>query len=141
MVRVRLGRHDHRYTAGRRRLVEALAAAGQPVTLHHIAALAPELPLSSAYRNLEVLERVGVVDRISIGGDRASFELAEPLLSHHHHLVCIICGTIEDIRLDDELEELVDQSLARAARRVNFRPLRHMLDLHGHCSDCVPADR
>ena len=141
MVRVRLARHDHRYTPGRRRLVEALANAGRPVTLPEIASTAPDLPVSSTYRNLEVLERSGVVNRISIRGDRAYFELAEPLLSHHHHLVCVACGAIEDIHLDDELEDLVDRNLAEAARRAAFTPLRHLLDLHGHCSKCEPPSR
>ena len=141
MVRVRLSRHDHRYTHGRRRLVEALAGAGHPMTLAEIASVAPDLPVSSTYRNLEVLERSGVVNRISIRGDRAHFELAEPLLSHHHHLVCVACGTIEDIHLDDELEDLVDRNLAEAARRAAFTPLRHLLDLHGHCSACEPPGR
>ena len=138
MVRVRLARHDHRDTPGRRRLVEALAGAGRPVTLSEIALSDPDLPVSSTYRNLEVLERSGVVNRISIRGDRAYFELAEPLLSHHHHLVCVACGAIEDIHLDDELEDLVDRNLAEAARRAAFTPLRHLLDLHGHCSSCEP---
>ena len=138
MVRVRLARHDHRYTPGRRRLVEALANAGRPVTLSEIASTAPDLPVSSTYRNLEMLERSGVVNRISIRGDRAYFELAEPLLSHHHHLVCVACGAIEDIHLDDELEDLVDRNLAEAARRAAFTPLRHLLDLHGHCASCEP---
>ena len=141
MVSVRLARHDYRYTAGRRRLVEALAGAGHPVTLAEIALCAPDLPVSSTYRNLEVLERSDVVNRISIRGDRAHFELAEPLLSHHHHLVCVACGTIEDIHLDDELEDLVDQNLAEAARRAAFTPLRHLVDLHGHCSKCEPSSR
>ncbi len=138
MVRVRLSRHDCRYTRGRRRLVEALAGAGHPVTLAEIASSAPDLPVSSTYRNLEVLERAGVVNRISIRGDRAHFELAEPLLSHHHHLVCVACGSIEDMQLDDELEDLVDRNLAEAARQAAFTPLRHLLDLHGHCSKCEP---
>ncbi len=138
MVRVRLARHDCRYTRGRRRLVEALAGAGHPVTLAEIASSAPDLPVSSTYRNLEVLERAGVVNRISIRGDRAHFELAEPLLSHHHHLVCVACGSIEDMQLDDELEDLVDRNLAEAARQAAFTPLRHLLDLHGHCSKCEP---
>ena len=141
MVRVRLARHDNRYTPGRRRLVEALANAGRPVTLPEIASTAPDLPVSSTYRNLEMLERSGVVNRISIRGDRAYFELAEPLLSHHHHLVCVACGAIEDIHLDDELEDLVDRNLAEAARRAAFTPLRHLLDLHGHCSKCEPPSR
>ena len=138
MVRVRLARDDSRYTPGRRRLVEALVGAGHPVTLNEIASSASDLPVSSTYRNLRVLERSGVVNRISIGGDRAYFELAEPLLSHHHHLVCIACGAITDIHLDDELEEMIDRRLAEAARRAAFAPLRHMLDLHGHCSRCLP---
>ena len=141
MVRVRLARHDHRYTPGRRRLVEALAGAGRPVTLSEIALSDPDLPVSSTYRNLEVLERSRVVNRISILGDRAYFELAEPLLSHHHHLVCVACGAIEDIHLDDELEALVDRNLAEAARRAAFTPLRHLLDLHGHCSRCEPPGK
>ena len=138
MARARLTRHDYRYTPGRRRLVEALAGAGRPVTLPEISCSAPDLPLSSTYRNLEVLQRSGVVNRISIRGDRAHFELAEPLLSHHHHLVCVACGTIEDVHLDDELEALVARNLAEAAQRADFTPLRHMLDLHGHCAECEP---
>ena len=134
---MRLARHDYRYTNGRRRLVDAIAAAGQPVTLPDIVVAAPELAPSSIYRNLDVLERSGVVNRIIASGDHAYFEFAEPLLSHHHHLICIGCGAIEDVRLDDAVEAIVDRSLAEAASRAGFAPLRHSLDLHGHCSDCL----
>ena len=113
-----------------------ILAAGQPVTLPDIVAAAPELAPSSIYRNLDVLERSGVVDRITASGDHAHFEFAEPLLSHHHHLICIDCGAIEDVRLDDDVEALVDQSLTEAASRAGFTPLRHSLDLHGHCASC-----
>lgn len=136
-VGMRLARHDHRYTNGRRRLVDAIAAAGQPVTLPDIVEAAPGLATSSIYRNLDVLERSGVVDRITASGDHAHFEFAEPLLSHHHHLICVGCGAIEDFRLGDDVEASVDRSLAEAADRVGFTPLRHSLDLHGHCADCT----
>ena len=136
-VGMRLARHDYRYTNGRRRLVDAIAAAGQPVTLLHIVAAAPGLAPSSIYRNLDVLERSGVVNRITASGDHAYFEFAEPLLSHHHHLICVGCGAIEDVQLDDDVEASVDRSLAEAAGRVGFTPLRHSLDLHGYCADCA----
>lgn len=135
-VGTRLARHDYRYTNGRRRLVDVIAAAGQPVTLPDIVVAAPELAPSSVYRNLDVLERSGVVDRLTSRGDYAYFEFAEPLLSHHHHLICIDCGSIEDVRLDDDVEALVDRSLAEAASRTGFTPMRHTLDLHGHCARC-----
>lgn len=135
-VDLRLARHDYRYTNGRRRLVDVIAAAGQPVTLPDIVVAAPELAPSSVYRNLDVLERSGVVNRIASNGDHAHFEFAEPLLSHHHHLICIDCGAIEDVRLDDDVEALVDRSLVEVAGRAGFTPLRHSLDLHGYCADC-----
>lgn len=136
-VGMRLAQNGYRYTSGRRRLVDVIAAAGQPVTLPDIVVAAPELAPSSVYRNLDVLERSGVVDRLASSGDYAYFEFAEPLLSHHHHLICIDCGAIEDVRIDDDVEELVDQSLAEAADRAGFTPLRHNLDLHGYCARCA----
>ena len=59
-VHKRLSTENHRYTAGRHRLVDALAESSQPLTLPEIVEIAPELASSSVYRNLEVLERCGV---------------------------------------------------------------------------------
>ncbi|WP_419851114.1 Fur family transcriptional regulator [Candidatus Poriferisocius sp.] len=135
-IGARLARQGHRYTTGRRQLVDVLAQAGQPMTLPDIVAADPDLVQSSAYRNLDVLVRSGLIRRISAGGDHAHFELAEPLLGHHHHLICISCGGIEDIHLDSEVEMLVDQSLSDIASQTGFTPVHHSLDLHGHCADC-----
>lgn len=132
----RLSSKNHRYTTGRHRLVDALAGSGKPLTLPDIVTIAPDLAASSVYRNLEVLEQCGVVKRIVSGSGHAHFELAEPLLSHHHHLVCVDCGVIEDVELDDDVEDLLDQHLNLLATRSSFKPLRHNLDLQGHCEKC-----
>ncbi len=132
----RLAHQDHRYTNSRQQLVAVLAKAGQPMTLPDIVAADPDIAQSSAYRNLDVLVRCGVVLRIKAGGDYAYFELAEPLLGHHHHLICISCGSIEDIHFDSEIEHLVDKSLSEIAARTGFTPTHHSLDLHGHCAEC-----
>ncbi|WP_420433200.1 Fur family transcriptional regulator [Candidatus Poriferisocius sp.] len=132
----KLAQQGHRYTSGRQDLVEVLALTGQPVTLPDIVAADPKLAQSSAYRNLDVLVRCGVIRRIKAGGDHAYFELAEPLLGHHHHLICISCGSIEDIHFDSEVEHMVDKSLSEIAAQTGFTPTQHSLDLHGHCADC-----
>jgi len=131
-----LGRHDHRYTSGRRRLVEVLATAERPLTLPEVLDHDGALSQSSAYRNLDVLESSGAIKRLTGSGDHAHFELAESMLGHHHHLICMGCGVIEDVRLGDALEEAVDGALARAAVEVGFTPFHHSLDLHGHCAEC-----
>ncbi len=134
----RLERHDHRYTRGRRHLVETLARVARPVTLPQLADHTDDLPQSSAYRNLEILERCGVISRIAGAADHAHFELAEPLVDHHHHLVCVGCGSVQDVHLDEQLEALVDAELAQAAASAGFTPTHHSLDLHGYCQDCEP---
>lgn len=132
----RLSAASQRYTAGRRSLVTVLATAQRPLTLRDIVASVPEMPQSSAYRNLDALQQGGVVHRISVGGDRAYFELAESLLGHHHHLICVSCGAIEDMHLDAGLEEAVDEVLTGAALASGFTPLHHNLDLYGRCPAC-----
>ena len=138
-VAKRLREADQRYTDGRRRLVEALAAAARPVRLPDIETLAPDLARSTAYRNLEALERCGVVQRLETGGDRAYFELAESLLGHHHHLICVDCGAISDIELDSATEARIDEALEAAASESGFAPLHHNVDLYGRCADCAAA--
>jgi len=136
-VRTRLAALDHRYTSGRRHLVELLARAGRPLTAPELLALDGTLPQSSVYRNLEVLERTELVSRLNTGSDHACYELAEPILGHHHHLICVECGSVTDIHLDEGFEQRIDAELATAAAASGFVPLGHTLDLHGRCADCV----
>ena len=128
---------DQRYTSGRRRLIELLVATSRPASLPELLELDPSIPQSSLYRNLDMLERTGLVRRLTTGGEHARFEFAEPLLAHHHHLICVSCGLIEDVTFADAVETAVDDALHEAALDYGFEPLHHSIDLHGHCSDCA----
>ncbi|MDE0134296.1 MAG: Fur family transcriptional regulator [Acidimicrobiaceae bacterium] len=132
----RLRSAGQRYTDRRRALVARLATASRPLTLPEIVSSSAGMPQSSAYRNLYVLEQSGLVHRITVGGDRAWFELAESLLGHHHHLICVVCGAIADMHLPAALEEAVDRELHEAASAAGFTALHHNLDLYGHCPAC-----
>jgi Fe2+ or Zn2+ uptake regulation protein len=132
----RLRADDQRYTASRRALVEALAAAERPSTIPELLGSRPGLAQSSAYRNLAVLEQVGVVRRIVTSDEHARFELAEDLTGHHHHLVCGSCGRVEDFTVSEQLERSLETALARVANGTGFDVDHHRLDLVGTCSDC-----
>jgi len=131
-----LSHHEHRYTSGRRRLIEIIAVADRPLTLPEILEADDELSQSSAYRNLDVLESSRAVRRVISAGDHTHFELAESLVGHHHHLICLDCGVIEDIVLDEQVESVVDGALHDLADRAGFTPLHHAVDLHGYCARC-----
>lgn len=133
----RLDRAGCRYTPSRRAVIEVLAGAGQPLTLPAILQRRPELAQSSAYRNLAELEAAGVVRRIITSEEHSHFELAEDLTGdHHHHLICVGCGTVRDFVVTAELEAMIDKAAAALARREGFAAESHRLDLVGRCERC-----
>jgi len=89
----------------------------------------PNVNISTVYRTLELLERLGMVTKTDLGGGRVRYHPAEK--GHHHHLVCRECGAVID------LDESVLASLKDALiREYGFiADLRHLAIL-GRCVNC-----
>ena len=138
-VRDRLDGNDQRYTTGRRAVVDALVESEGPLTLPELIERSPELAQSSAYRNLAVLEEVGVVRRLVHGSDHARYELAEDLTEHHHHLICEECGLVRDVTLTPDLERRLDVAFEALSIDEGFAPTHHTIDLYGPCTECASA--
>jgi Fe2+ or Zn2+ uptake regulation protein len=136
LVEARLARTDQRYTNGRRAIIALLASAGNPVSITEIARSLPDLPRSSAYRNLVDLESAGVVRRVVAHDEFARFELAEDLTEHHHHLVCVACGKVTDVTLAARVEHNLSEAIIELAGAEGFRPHGHRLDVLGLCRAC-----
>jgi Fe2+ or Zn2+ uptake regulation protein len=132
----RLRASGERYTSNRRQLVEVLAEAERPLAVPDILAAAGGLPQSSAYRNLVVLERAGVAQRLATASGEGRFELAEDLTEHHHHVICSSCRRVQDFTTSPTLERTLDQLIDDAGRQTGFRLETHSLDLIGLCEDC-----
>ena len=118
-------------------MVTALADAGGPVTLPELIDRAPQVAQSSAYRNLAVMEEVGVVRRLVHSTEHARYELAEHLTEHHHHLICESCGSVRDVTLTAELERRLDDAFDELAAAEKFTATHHTIDLYGRCPDCA----
>jgi Fe2+ or Zn2+ uptake regulation protein len=99
--------------------------------------LGSELPLSSLYRSLAVLEGAGIVTRHFGARGVTRYELAEWLTGHHHHLVCLDCGSVEDIALPQPYEEKVEELVEGIGAFASFTPLGHSLEVEGRCSRCA----
>jgi Fur family ferric uptake transcriptional regulator len=136
VVGSRLRRLDQRYTHGRRALVDVLAGSGAPLAIPQLLECDRSLAQSSAYRNLAVLERAGVVHRVVATDEFSRYELAEELTEHHHHLICSACGDVRDFTVSTALEGELDRALARIAGDHGFAADHHRLDLVGTCATC-----
>lgn len=133
---LRLRRVGQRYTRQRRALVDLLMKAPRPLSVAEIFESSRGFPQSSIYRNVAVLEQADVVHRLVARGDFASFELAEDLGEHHHHMICTSCGRVEDFRPTPQLEQAA-AALDRIAGRAAFKVQSHRLDIVGLCNTCA----
>lgn len=134
-VRRMLADRDIRYTKGRQSVVTALVRLDGPESaadLHR----RMNVPLSSLYRSLTVLDEAGVLEKHHDAGGLARFELAEWLTGHHHHLVCVDCGTVEDVELDRTSEEALERLAVQAARAAGYHQTGHNLEVEGLCQSC-----
>jgi Fur family ferric uptake transcriptional regulator len=137
-VEERLKESGIRYTAGRRQVFTALVAAGGPLSaaeLHD--RIKGRVPLSSLYRTLAVLESSRVIEAHHGAKGITRYELAEWLAGHHHHLVCVECGSMEDIELPRALESQLDALVGKVSRLSSFSARGHSLEVDGYCTRCA----
>ncbi|MGA7272828.1 MAG: Fur family transcriptional regulator [Acidimicrobiia bacterium] len=134
-VRRRLAEHEIRYTSGRKAVVTAMVRLAGPESaadLHR----RMDVPLSSLYRNLTVLDEAGVLVKHHDADGLARFELAEWLSGHHHHVVCINCGAVEDVELSDRNEKELRRLASSMATGAGYEPTAHNLEVEGLCQEC-----
>ncbi|MEM7325229.1 MAG: transcriptional repressor [Actinomycetota bacterium] len=140
LAATKLAAVGQRYTTNRKAVVDVLCGLPGPATIAELLSSGGQLAQSSTYRNLVVLEEVGVVHRIVTSDDHARFELTEEITGHHHHhLICEQCGRIIDVTLSGDVESSLQGALAAAAEAHSFTGLRHRVDLMGLCASCSEA--
>jgi Fur family ferric uptake transcriptional regulator len=137
-VERRLAETDVRYTRGRRVVIRALAEADGPRSAAELSQVIGEsVPLSSLYRSLAVLEEAGVLAPHFSSPGLTRYELAEWLRGHHHHLVCVCCGRVQDIEVSEAVERRLRDLITDIADDASFAELNHVLEIEGHCAQCA----
>lgn len=123
-----------RVSAARRLVLEALYAAGAPISAEQIAdGLAGRLPrsdLASVYRNLETLEGVGLVRHRHVGHGPSLYSHAG--LHEREYLVCDSCNAVKvvDPAELDPVRDLIQERFGYEARFSHFPIL-------GLCAECA----
>lgn len=121
-------------TNARRAIVEVLCARSMPVS---VAELIAELAKRGAradkttvYREILFMQERGIVDQVQFGDRVKRYEFRDD--GHHHHLVCIECGGVVDVPLENDLEA-AEKAIER---KTGYAITRHSLEFFGVCPDC-----
>ena len=141
-LRHRFESHASRLTAPREAILDFLSKSSKHMSAKEIYASLhrshPSLGLSTVYRTLDLLARMGIVTKIAIGDGQSRYEFkSREKNEHHHHLICTNCGKIINYSefLDDELG-LVKRTEERLSKKYNFVIQDHNIEFLGICEKC-----
>ncbi|HEV2146357.1 MAG TPA: Fur family transcriptional regulator [Longimicrobiaceae bacterium] len=123
----------HRLTRPRRRVIEALAGAPEPLSARalHEAVGTDRIDLVTVYRTLDWLMEIGLARPVLTGEGAERVELV-PAERHTHHLVCDACGAVRTVSICG-LDRTISERIEREHR---FTVDHHQLIFHGRCGEC-----
>lgn len=128
----KLKQHGMKITAKRRAILDMLNKSGEAVSPEDIKrALSrkfKKVSLPSVYKNLEDMNAIGLLAKISRPDRRLYYALCRAKEGvHHHHIICEKCGRVGEVESCDLFGK----------KTVNgYRITGHFLQLHGICPDC-----
>jgi Fur family transcriptional regulator, ferric uptake regulator len=118
-----------RLSTSRRLVLEALFAADGPVSAEHLAQRL-NVDVTSLYRNLETLERTGLVRHVHLGHGPGLYALLAD--GEREYLFCERCGVVRTVSPDelDRVRSQVREQFGYEARFTHF-------PIVGLCAACV----
>jgi Fe2+ or Zn2+ uptake regulation protein len=89
----------------------------------------PRISLSTVYRTLQKLKKLGAIDEHHFDDAHHHYELKSS--EEHHHLVCLNCGKI--IEFEYPFSTYIKRNVAAAK---GFQITSTEVEVSGYCSDC-----
>jgi Fur family ferric uptake transcriptional regulator len=86
--------------------------------------------LSTVYRAVQTLVEEGRLDCLRTDSGETVYRRCSP--SHHHHLVCRVCGRTVEVE-----GPAVERWADRVAAEHGFADVSHTLDIFGTCANCT----
>ena len=95
--------------------------------MRHMEESYPSLSYDTVYRNLTLLEDLGILESTELEGER-QYRFSCSSEEHHHHVICTKCK--KTIHFDMCPMEMLN------SRFENFTITGHKFEIYGHCQDC-----
>ena len=92
----------------------------------------PRISLGTVYRNLELLAKTGLIQKLELGGTIKRFDWNP---NKHYHIRCLVCGQVDDAPIAP-LNQLEDELYGATV----FSIIGHRLEFEGLCPDCTEKE-
>lgn len=96
----------------------------------------PEIGIATVYRTIQMLSELSLIDKLILDDGFVRYEISKKSTEiaghHHHHLICLDCGSI--YAFQDDLLEMLE---TRIKDTMGFEVVDHKVKLYGHCKKCL----
>lgn len=119
-------------TPTRLAILTTLQAHDRPISAPEILESLSTADMVTVYRNLNDFTKLGIIKAIPLQKERMLYELAD--LEHHHHMICVKCGDVEDVEVclpKSMSKRIIDASMKFALL------IDHQLEFKGLCRECA----
>lgn len=92
----------------------------------------PEIGVATVYRTLALLEEMKLIYGVDFEDGYRRYEVVKNEQEHrHHHLICLECGTIQEV--EEDLLGAIEEDILK---RNNFKVVNHKVKFFGYCGEC-----
>ncbi len=132
-----LEKNGLRLTSPRRKILDCLLKADRHLNQEEIyQSLRPQgIGRATVFRTIKMLEDSNLLSRIAGISGPPRFEVHSER-PHHDHLVCISCGSIQEIQWP-ELERIQE----KACGKIGFEIKWHRHEIFGFCKKCAGSSK
>lgn len=131
----------YRPTASRQRILDAMVAQAEGFTAEELVAQVQGLGRATVYRTLRLLIEQGLLCKLALQDGAPRYTLSQ--VGHHHHMVCVRCGTVRDFR-----QSIIERVLKDLETTSGGSVVGHRIEVYVLCPACqsreapeyVPSD-
>ena len=116
-------------TRGRRQILDAMLGRRDGFTTEELVAAVKGVGRATVYRTIRLLVERGLVCKLSLEDGAPRYTLSE--MGHHHHLVCIRCGSVREFH-KSVIERVLMELEASDAGTI----MGHRVEVYVLCPAC-----
>ena len=120
----------YRLTGPRHDVINLLSQKQDGFSTQEVCDALPGVGRATVYRTIKVLLEAGALCKVALPDGAPKYTLAS--FGHHHHTVCIKCGTVGDFR-----GPTIERLLRTIEANIPGEIVGHRIELYLTCQECL----
>jgi Fe2+ or Zn2+ uptake regulation protein len=124
----------YRVTRPRREVLTLLSQKQEGFSAEEVCGELPDVGRATVYRAIRLMLEAGVVCKLALPDGGSKYSLARG--EHHHHTVCVKCGTVGEFR-----DSTVERVLRAVGADIPGEIVGHRMEFYINCQGCLAESR